>query len=546
MPLSNPWQSLSTASTFDRGDDTRPTVQLGNSGSNNGDCTLAIHAYSSSTSLLIGSLIQQLCTMFEPDAAQRNKLYFAICEILYEQKLIDNSYNMVEFEPLRSQYRQALYRLFTVARAATGGSANNVIRRIPSPLLIAERSRYSEEFKEISLIASGGFGNVFRALHRLDGIEYAVKKITVRSDSAGCGMDRLDEVRTLARLNHANIVPYKGAWMEPTLPSRLQLAPGGARTADGTSGNFSSGDASDGTDTSPAESEENEEGVKMIEENEENSNSISFRGDGDGADGCSESRRADVGQGERDGDRMVLPYVSRTNTERHMTLYIQMALCEKTLQLWMDERVGTTPNGEILAILTQIISGLDYIHSRGIVHHDIKPSNIFISTAGQLEIQLGDFGLACPLRREKHGAVIGTHVYAAPEQLQGKCDPKSDVYSLGIVLVELLVQTKTEMERVEIIDGLKREQIPTSLAIAHPKWVHVVGRLVQHDPGKRPTATQLLSDLGEDKDTVIARLRNGISQRDKLIAALKDRLSTFQQQTAGLDNLHLNDRVNID
>lgn len=55
----------------------------------------------------------------------------------------------------------------------------------------------------------------------------------------------------------------------------------------------------------------------------------------------------------------------------------------------------------------------------------LQPRNIFISTSGQLQIQLGDFGLACPLKsqRKTHTA-CGTHMYAAPEQLQGKCDPK--------------------------------------------------------------------------------------------------------------------------
>jgi len=54
----------------------------------------------------------------------------------------------------------------------------------------------------------------------------------------------------------------------------------------------------------------------------------------------------------------------------------------------------------------------------------LQPSNIFISANGQLRIQLGDFGLACPLQKENHHSVFGTHLYAAPEQLEGKCDPK--------------------------------------------------------------------------------------------------------------------------
>lgn len=53
-----------------------------------------------------------------------------------------------------------------------------------------------------------------------------------------------------------------------------------------------------------------------------------------------------------------------------------------------------------------------------------QPSNIFISTSGKLQVQLGDFGLACPLQRYNHDAIVGTHMYAAPEQLKGECNPK--------------------------------------------------------------------------------------------------------------------------
>ncbi|XP_026672231.1 eukaryotic translation initiation factor 2-alpha kinase 1-like isoform X2 [Ceratina calcarata] len=524
--LSNPWESLPTATSFDGGNDIRPTARLGN-GTSNQNHRHVVNTYSASTSLLIGSLIQQLCLMFEADATHRNKLYFAICEKLYELKLIDNSYSMIEFEPMRNQYRQALYQLFAVARAATGCD-NSILRRIPSPLLITERSRYNKEFEEISLIASGGFGNVFKALHRLDGIEYAIKKIIVRSDRVKSIVERLDEVKTLARLNHANIVPYKGAWIEPTLPStsfRL-ISPEQSSESNGSAskGKESSTENSDATNSKGnSKGNSGSNGSAGGRNSTDHSNSISFRseeGNGYGED----KTKTSVSYEERSNDKMLLPYVSQTN-KRYTTLYIQMALCEKTLQRWMDERVGTTPQAMIVAIWTQIISGLDYIHSRDIVHHDIK-----------LQIQLGDFGLACPLRRENHGSVFGTHMYAAPEQLQGKCDPKSDVYSLGIVLLELLVQTKTRMERIEIINGLKRGQLPTALAATYPRWAHVVSQLVQIDPKKRPTTNQLLLDLNEDKDTIIARLKNDLSERDKLIEVLEDRISRLQQQITKHDN----------
>lgn len=80
-----------------------------------------------------------------------------------------------------------------------------------------------------------------------------------------------------------------------------------------------------------------------------------------------------------------------------------------------------------LDIFLQVLSGLRYIHLQNIVHHDIKPSNIFIGCEknGELYVQLGDFGLACPLET-KHApdSMIGTITYAAPEQLKGQCNKK--------------------------------------------------------------------------------------------------------------------------
>jgi len=81
---------------------------------------------------------------------------------------------------------------------------------------MSELSRYNREFHELNFIAGGGFGKVFKALHRLDGTEYAIKKIIVSSNSMTIIKQHLNEVKTLAKLNHANIVPYKAAWIEPT------------------------------------------------------------------------------------------------------------------------------------------------------------------------------------------------------------------------------------------------------------------------------------------------------------------------------------------
>ncbi|XP_076245858.1 eukaryotic translation initiation factor 2-alpha kinase 1 isoform X2 [Calliopsis andreniformis] len=475
-------------------------------------------------------------------------------------KLIDSSYNMMEFEAVRGQYQRALYHLVTVARAATGCES---ALQIPNSL-VTEWSRYRRDFQEISFIGGGGFGNVFKALHRLDGIEYAVKKIVVRSGHVKSIMQHLEEVKTLARLNHTNIVSYKGAWIEPTLPlsiiPSLPSTSGIQNQANSTyckvkekyktcvSQNINAQSQSSCSSSSSGQNPNgNEEcnkntkfkhGKRIVEENvsetieKTNSNSISFRSDSNQQQQVTENSTNYTSSDsveESESNKKVCPYVPRMK-EQYATLYIQMALCDMTLQQWLDDRIEVPPQGIIIRILTQILDGLDYIHSCGIVHHDIKPSNIFISTSRNLQIQLGDFGLACPLQREDHHSILGTQMYAAPEQLQGKCDPKSDIYSLGIVLLELLVHTKTNMERVEIIRSVKRGQIPTSLAAAFPKWAHIVSQLVQVDAKKRPSTRQLLQNLNEDKDMMIAQLRNDIAERDDRIQKLQDRIFMLEAQ----------------
>jgi eukaryotic-like serine/threonine-protein kinase len=96
----------------------------------------------------------------------------------------------------------------------------------------------------------------------------------------------------------------------------------------------------------------------------------------------------------------------------------------------------------LLNALTQVLGALAYVHGRGLVHRDLKPSNIMVDDQRQARIM--DFGLvkhpedvADPLTG--HGRVVGTYRYMAPEQAQGQVvDGRADLYSLGVILYELL------------------------------------------------------------------------------------------------------------
>ena len=91
-------------------------------------------------------------------------------------------------------------------------------------------------------------------------------------------------------------------------------------------------------------------------------------------------------------------------------------------------------------ILRQTLAALEHAHAKGIVHRDLKPENILITTDGV--VKLTDLGLArafADAKNTRAGAVTGTVQYLAPEQIRGEpADPRSDLYSLGIVAYELL------------------------------------------------------------------------------------------------------------
>jgi eukaryotic-like serine/threonine-protein kinase len=188
------------------------------------------------------------------------------------------------------------------------------------------------------------------------------------------------------------------------------------------------------------------------------------------------------------------------------TYFIVMEYVEGASLSEVIRRDGPLDARQAAEITTRVAAALDFAHRNGVVHRDVKPGNIMISEVG--EVKVADFGIAQaasgPERASltQTGAVMGTATYFSPEQAQGQpVDPRSDLYSLGCVLFEMLtgrppyqgdspvaIAYKHVQEPQPSLDGVSRP-VPNELAA-------IVAVLLRKLPEERyATAADLQRDL---------------------------------------------------
>jgi eukaryotic-like serine/threonine-protein kinase len=172
---------------------------------------------------------------------------------------------------------------------------------------------------------------------------------------------------------------------------------------------------------------------------------------------------------------------------------------------------GPLPPHKAVEVASQIAQALGFAHERGVIHRDVKPHNVLLSEAG--EAKVADFGIAraaAATTTSRSNLILGTASYMSPEQAKGeRVGPTSDLYSLGVVLYEMLTGELPHEAEDPVALAVKHvEELPRSPREANPDIPEVLEaltlRLLAKDPADRyGSATELLEDL--------RRVRDGLS-----------------------------------
>ncbi|KAK9761435.1 Protein kinase C signaling pathway involved MAPKK protein [Basidiobolus ranarum] len=173
------------------------------------------------------------------------------------------------------------------------------------------------------------------------------------------------------------------------------------------------------------------------------------------------------------------------------------AICRKAA-----EKGGRIGEGVLGKIAVAVLNGLVYLHSRHIIHRDVKPSNILLTSDGN--IKLCDFGVSGELIDSIAATFVGTSYYMAPERIQGaRYAVQSDIWSLGLTIIEIANSRfpfpppgHPPLAIFELLDYIVRSPVP-ELRVEDgwsPEISNFITKCLIKDSSQRPTPRQLLND----------------------------------------------------
>ena len=351
-----------------------------------------------------------------------------------------NKNSLIELDVIENKYSNIRNNLtFLIESLNSLSSTNNEILETSISYEITKTNvnKFSTNFNQLVILGNGAYGICYKVFHKFEKKYYAIKKIFITPDIVADGYEIFREIQLYCNIEHPNIVKYYSSWVDIDVSSIIEF---------------------------------NKQQYLL---GEDTINSI-----------CP-------------------------------TLFIQMELCDRNLREYIlsygiDDILDNKIN-----FFKQIIQGVKYLHEQNIIHRDIKPDNIFISNG---IAKIGDFGLSkminntfntdsykvLQLEHDNNKIIsynnmsenVGTGIYIAPEIDTGSYNKSIDIYALGILFIELLLNITTNHQKIIIISNIKNCPIiinnpEISCFLITTKYNDIIIKMIDNNPACRLTILEL-------------------------------------------------------
>ncbi len=336
-------------------------------------------------------------------------------------------------------------------------------KQIGTVSLDVEQLSGLRDYRIIREIGRGGMGVVYEAEQQSLGRRVALKVLPPRSVSQSSRAQRFEnEAKAAARLHHTNIVPVFGTGEHSGCHFYvMQYIPG--LSLDRVMVTLR-GETEEPSSTVTTDDLQTKEVISML-----------LRDRLAGSDEAPKPTSSDAGEqaSATAEDESAPPPSYRGNYKYYRSI----------------ARIGV-----------QVADALHYAHSQGTLHRDIKPANLLLDGRGTVWVT--DFGLAKTVEQDdltRSGDIVGTLGYMAPEQAQGQFDARSDIYSLGLTLYEMIVMRPAKSGQGEVLDRIVRGNLQPLRSIdpAVPRDLAIIiDKACAADPAHRyRSAAELEEDL---------------------------------------------------